>query len=190
MLEQEIHNLNSQLAYSLSSAGKFTEAERLIDEFPENARINALSNLANAIYRKNREENKSYAVAVLAKARALVSEKPEDTTEMSNLTQIISAYSAIEPVEAFRLFEPLIPQINELCEAAVIINGFQRNSNIKQGEFVITSGNSWGFYGVDFSVLSKLSTTDFERVLNLIDSFSRREVRISLKLQLAETVLN
>jgi len=190
MLEQEIYNLNSQLAYSLSSAGKFTEAERLIDEFPENARINALSNLANAIYRKNREENKSYAVAVLAKARALVSEKPEDTTEMSNLTQIISAYSAIEPVEAFRLFEPLIPQINELCEAAVIINGFQRNSNIKQGEFVITSGNSWGFYGADFSVLSKLSTTDFERVLNLIDSFSRREVRISLKLQLAETVLN
>jgi hypothetical protein len=189
-LEQEIHNLNSQFVYSLSSAGKFTEAERVIDGFPENLRVNALTNLANAIYRKNPEENKSYAVAVLGKARSLISAKPEDTTEMSNLMQIISAYSAIEPVEAFRLFEPLIQQINELSEAAVIINGFQRNSNIKQGEFVITSGNSWGIYGAEFSVLSKLSTDDFERVLSLIDNFSRREMRVSLKLQLAENTLN
>jgi len=189
-LEQEIHNLNSQYSYNLISAGKFAEAENLIDGFPENSRVGALINLANAIFQKNQTENKSYAVAVLGKARASISEKPQDTTEMSNLMQIISAYGTIEPVEAFRLFEPLVPQINELSEAAVIINGFQRNSNIRQGEFVINNNNSWGFYGADFSVLSKLSTGDFDRVLNLIDSFSRGEMRISLKLQLAETILN
>ena len=189
-LEQEIHNLKSQYSYSLISAGKFSEAENLIDEFPENSRVHALINLANAIHQKNPTDNKAYAVAVLGKARASISEKPEDTTEMSNLMQIISAYGTIEPVEAFRLFEPLVPQINELSEAAVIINGFQRNSNIRQGEFVINNNNSWGFYGADFSVLSKLSTGDFDRALSLIDTFSRREMRISLKLQLAETILN
>ena len=105
---------------------------------------------------------------------------------MQNLTQIISSYGAIEPDEAFRLFEPLIPQMNELSDAAAVINGFQRNSNVKQGEYAMISGNSWGFYGADFSVLSRLSVKDFDRTLSLIDAFTRREIRVSLKLQLAE----
>ena len=188
-LEDALRNLNWQYSHSLISEGKFAEAERIVDGFPENTRLGALISLANAIYQKNKEENKSYAVAVLGKARALIPEKPEDSNEMSNLMQIISAFSIIEPAEAFRLFEPLVPQLNELSEAAVVINGFQRNSNVKQGEFLLSNGNSWGFY-VDFSVLSKLSTDDFERTLNLIDALTRREIRVSLKLQLAESVIN
>jgi hypothetical protein len=189
-LEEAIRNLNSQYSYTLMSAGRFEEAEAIIDGFPENTRVGALISLANSIYRKNQEENKSYAIAVLGKARALVSEKPEDTNEMQNLTQIISAYGEIEPAEAFQLFEPLIPQMNELSDAAAVINGFQRNSNVKQGEYAMISGNSWGFYGADFSILTRLSNKDFDRTLNLIDAFTRREIRVSFKLQLAENIMN
>jgi hypothetical protein len=160
----------------------------MIDELPENGRGNALINLANAIYQKNPAENKSYAVAILGKARALISDKPENSGEMQNLMQIINAYSTVEPSEAFRLFEPLIGQMNELSDAAAIINGFQGNSNVRQGEFLMTNGYSWGFYVGDFSVFSKLATTDSDRTTNLINGFTRREIRISLKMQLAENL--
>ena len=188
-LEEAIRNLDWQYSYSLISQGKFAEAERMIDEFPENTRFGALVNLANAIYQQD-PANKSYSMTVLGKARASISEKPEDTTEMAELMQIIMAYSTIESVEAFRLFESLIPQINELSEAAGIIYGFQRGSNVKNGEFLLTNGNPAGFYLTDFSVLAKLAKSDFDRLTILIDGFSRRESRIALKLQLAEGILN
>lgn len=187
-LEDALCHLNWQFSYNLINNGKFAEAEQLIDGFPENTRLGALVNLANAIYQKNPQENKSYAVAVLGKARSLITERPEDSTEMSNLMQIISAYAAVESNEAFRLFEPLIPQMNELSDAAVIINGFQRNSNIRNGEFLMTHGGSWGFYGADFSIFNRLAANDFDRARKLIDDFTRREIRISLKMQLAESI--
>jgi hypothetical protein len=61
---------------------------------------------------------------VLAKARALISDKPENSTELGILMQIISTFINIEPDEAFRLFDPLVPQINELSERSVVLAGF------------------------------------------------------------------
>jgi predicted deacetylase len=171
-------------------AGKFAEAERLIDEMPEGQRQSSYIYLANNIYQQNPAENKSRAVAVLEKAHALISEKPENQTEMSQLMQIIAAYSNIETTKAFLLFEALIPQLNELADAAVVLNGFQGGSNIRQGEFVMAQGVSHGFYGADFSVFRAFLKNDFDRAMNLADGFTRREIRIALKLQLAENILD
>lgn len=189
-LEEVIQNLNAQHSYNLMSAGKFAEAERVIDEMPENQRQSSYVYLANAIYQQNPAENKSYAVAVLEKARALISEKPENQIEMSQLMQIIVAYSNIETTKAFLLFEPLTAQLNELADAAVVLNGFQGGSNIRQGEYVMSQGISYGFYGAEFSVFRTFLKNDFDRTMNLIDGFTRREIRIGLKLQLAENFLN
>ena len=69
-LEEAIRNLNSQYSYTLMSAGRFSEAEAIIDGFPENTRVGALVNLATLFTGKSRE-NKSYAVAVLGKRARL-----------------------------------------------------------------------------------------------------------------------
>ena len=172
------------------SAGKFDEAERIIDGFPENTRAGALVNLANAIYQKSPEENKSYAASVLEKAHTSISNQPEDSTEMSMLMQIISAYSTIEPTESFRLLESLTSQINELSEAAAITYGFQKNSNIKQGEFLLNSGYPANTYLNDPSVIGRLAANDFDRTMSLINGYNRRESRIALRLQLAETIFS
>ena len=60
----------------------------------------------------------------------------------------------------------------------------------RQGEFLMTQGISYGYYGADFSLLRALAKNDFDRTMNLIDTFSRREIRIALKLQLAESIMN
>lgn len=104
---------------------------------------------------------------------------------MSYLTQIINAYSMIEAGEAFRIFETLIPQINELTEAAVIVHGFQGGYNVRRGEILVSQSGSIGMH-LDISILRNLAKTDFDRALGLIGSFSRRETRINLRQQLLE----
>jgi hypothetical protein len=188
-LDEAMKSLKSQWASNLISQGKFSDAETMIDEGPENTRNYQYINLANAIYQKDPKENKSYAMAVLSKARSLISERPENSAEMSNLMQIISAYTNIESSEAFRLFEPIVPQINELSDASAVLAEFQGGSGARDGETLISQGNSFGFY-LDYSIFGQLSQKDFDRTMSLIDAFTRRETRISLKLQAAERLVN
>lgn len=188
-LDDAMSNLNAQYSYQLINAGRFNEAEQLINDFPETTRIGALINLAQSIYNKNPEENASYAGSVLGKARAAIPAKPENSNDMLHMMQIISAYANIDASESFRLFEPLIPQMNELTDAAAVLNEFQGGSNVREGEFLMSQGNSFGYY-VDLSVIRTLAVKDFDRTIGLVDEFSRREMRLGLKLQLLEGGLN
>ena len=83
----------------------------------------------------------------------------------------------------------MVPQLNELADAAAVLGGFQGNGNARRGEFLLPQGNSFGVY-VDFSPLRPLSIKDFDRAMKLIDGFSRREARILLRLQLADYETN
>ena len=155
---------------------------------PEKNRMWALINLANVAFSKDSKENRAYAVAVLAKARSGIPDRPDNSSEMSNLMQIVSAYANIDADEAFRSLSGLIPQINELTDASVVVYGFQGNSSVRQGEMMMAHGNSLGFH-LDQSIFSRLAEKDMVKTMALIDGFTRLESRISLKLQLAETGL-
>lgn len=189
-LEDAVRNLYSQYAYNLISEEKFTEAENLLNNFPEDSRINSYILLANAVYQKNPKENKSQAIAILAKARASISVKPENSPELNLIMQIIQSCTQIDASEAMTLYEPLIPQMNELSEAAAVIHGFQSGNNVRQGEFSLAGGDSYGFYGADFSVFQIFAKNDFNRTINLINMFTRSEIRLSLKIQIAESLSN
>lgn len=188
-LENAINSANMAYVGHLMNQGKWVEAERLIEEFPENNKRFGLINLATKSFAKDPAENKSYALSVLAKVRAMLADKPSDQTELQHFMQLTSAYAGIEVDEAFNCFEPIIPQLNELADANAIVQGFQNGMNVRSGEFMLVNG---GFYGFQFdqSVIRTLAKADLVRTLKLIDGFSRREMRISLKIQLAENGLN
>lgn len=188
-LESAVSSLNWYYAHHLMNKGNFVQAERMIDEFPVNNRQSAFLQLANTVFNKDRTENKAYALALLAKVRVELPEKPENSNELSVFTQLISAYLNIEPAEAFRLFEPLVPQLNALSDASAVLQAFQGGGNIRQGEFLMTQGANYGFY-VDFSMLRTMAIADLDRTTSLIDGFTRREMRLMLKIQLAESTLN
>lgn len=188
-LENAINSLNWWYAGHLMNQGKFVEAERLIDEMPESNRRSALIMLAARAFAKDPKENKTYSLSVLQKVRGLLSDKPSDQNELSQFIQLTTAYVPIEPSEAFGTFEPVIPMLNELSDASAIVQGFQNPYNVRSGEFLMANNNTYGFY-FDQSVIRSLAKADFERAIKLIDSFTRRELRIALKLQLAETGLD
>ena len=179
-------NFDSQLVYNLMNQGKFAEAERIIDGLPVQNRAGHLVNLSMSVFSRDQKENKANAVALLEKARQLISEKPENTTEMGMLMQLINGYSQMDPVEAIRLYEGVIPKIAELTDAAAVLNGFQPNSNVRDGEFIILHGNPFDQYGGNSSMISSFSRFDFDRTMKLIDNFNRQEIRISLRLQLLD----
>ena len=189
VMEDAIRNLNFQYANNLIGAGKYSEAESAIEELPESSRFSAYVSLANSIYAADPEKNKVYALAVLSRARGGLPDQPETANELSWYVQLINVYTNIEPEEAFRMYETMVPQLNELADAAAVLGGFQGSGNVRRGEFLLAQGNSFGVY-VDFSPLRPLSNKDFDRTMKLIDRFSRREARILMRLQLADYEAN
>ncbi len=187
-LENAVNQINAAYATYMIAKGKFAEAERFIDEFPEGIRRYSLLSLATAAFRKDKVENKPFALNVLRKVRGLMPDRPADGVELSQFMQLTNAYASIEPDEAFATLEPLVPQLNELADATAVVQGFQNNFNVRTGEFEMGTGSSYGFQ-FDPSVLRTLAKADFDRTLKLIDTFTRRELRIAYRLQLAESGL-
>ena len=184
--DEAMRNLNAQNANRLMNEGKFAEAERILDEMPEQGRLSPLLNLANTAFNRDPVENKTYAMAVMQKARLLLSESPENNAEMSNLNQYLNTLANIDPPEAFRVFDRVIPKLNELADAAAILYPFQGNGNVRRGEFVLSQGYSFGYFGADFSVINVLARKDFDQASKVVDQISRREMRIAIRLQLVD----
>lgn len=188
-LEHAVNLLNWYYAAHLMNQAKWAEAERLIDEFPDSNKRSALITLATSAFAKDPAENKTYALSVLSKLRGMMPDKPSDQTEMNQIMQLSATYAGIDADEAFNTFEPVMPMLNELADANAIVQGFQHFGNVKMGEFLIINGGHFGFQ-FDPNLLRSLAKADFERTTKLIDRFTRREMRIALRLQLAEHGLN
>jgi hypothetical protein len=184
-LESAIGSLNWYYAHLLLNQAKFAEAERVIDAMPDGNRQSGLIDLAKALFAKDAVNNKEYAGSLLSKARVQMPQRPDNTREMSALMQLVNAYMTIEPNEALRVMEPVMPQLNDLAGSAIVLLGFQGNPNIRQGEFVISNNMTAGFQ-FDWSIFNALAKKDFESTLGLVDSLSQREIRVFVKLQLAE----
>jgi hypothetical protein len=179
-------SLNYYHAHQLMNNGKFAEAEALINEFPEGNRFAALITLADSAFNRDQTENKAFAVGILGKAGMSIPSPLPTNTELQQMMQLIAAYSRIEPAEAFRLYEGIIPQINELSEATMVLNAFNGAHNIRRGEGVISSGGSAIYF--DGSSIRALSQKDFDRALALIGTFARREMRVMYKQQILESL--
>lgn len=188
-LENAVNTINTFYANYLVGLGKFAEAERFIADFPDSTRRQAYLNLATRAYAKDPVENKTFAVGVLKKVRTMMPDRPADNGELSQFMQLASAYAPIEPDEAFNCLEPLMPQLNGLADAGAIFMGFRGNPGVRSGEFVMADGGTYGFQ-FDQNTLKALAKADFDRTLRLIDTLGRREIRITLRLQLAENGLN
>lgn len=183
-LESAISGLNWYYAHHLINRGEFDAAESMMMQFSESNRISALTSLAMTVYNKNPEENRARANGILQRVRSYLPEKPETNNELSQLLQLINTMANIEPAEAFRNFEPVVDQINQLTEAWAVVNGFQ-GGNIRQGEYFMSGGFNFGIH-IDTSIFRTFAQKDFARTMTLVESFNRREMRMLLLIGLLE----
>ena len=186
-LENAISALNWYHAHLLVQRGDFDGAEAMMMQFNDGNRISALISLATTIYNRDQKENRSRANGILQRTRSLMPEKPETSTEFSQIFQLIAVMATIEPNDAFRNFEPLIGRLNELTEAWAVVNAFQ-GGNIRQGEYSMASGYNLGVF-IDPSMLNTLAQNDFSRTMTMIDGLSRREMRLTIWMGFLESGL-
>ncbi len=185
-LENAIGSLNWYYAHHLMQKGEYDAAEAMMLEFGESNRISGLTSLAQNIFNKNPAENRNRAAAILRRVRGLMQERPENYNEMGQLFGLINAMTAIEPADAFANLEPVTEHINTLIQAFAVVQSFQ-GGQMRQGEYQISNGMNFGI-SIDPTIFRNLAASDFDRTNAIIDSFTRTELRISLRMYLVETL--
>ena len=170
-----------------STEGKLDEAKKLISNLTKKkTQIQKLVMLAMGYFRKGTDKDKETAVGLMKDAKALTNEFPEDEDELNDLMEIVRGYAVVNPDEAFRLFEPVIDQINDYLQATAILSKYnKRNRNFKKGELVMRSnGNSWdGLLLFRYiNQMQMLGKADLNRMALLTGRFQRSDARTIVRL--------
>lgn len=174
--------------------GKLEEAKKLIGGLnKKRTQIQKLVALAIEFHKKGDEENRKTAASLMRDAKKLANEYPEDEDELNDLMEIVKGYAIVDSGEAFRMFEPIVDQINDYVQATAILSKYnKRNRNFKKGELVLkVNGYSWdGLLLFRYiNQIQSLGKADLNRTSLLADKFTRSDARTIVKLFVAQGFL-
>lgn len=158
----------------------------------ERDKIAALVNLAVAYRQKNTEESQKIAEDLMTEAAAFVNLTPETESDFDELKPFIDGYATVKPEKTFELLAPIIEKSNELINAYVLLTNYHNKSYpyVEDNEIIFGAQEGYSsFSGAYKNLARKLATSDFERAVNLVQSFQRADVRIAAKLILVQSIL-
>lgn len=174
--------------------GKLDEAKKLIGNLSKKkTQIQKLVALANEFHKKGGEKDRETAVNLMKDAKALANEYPEDEDELNDLMEIVRGYATINPDEAFRIFDPIVDQINDFVQASAILSKYnKRNRNFKKGELLMRV-NGYSFDGLMLfryiNQIQLLGKADLNRMSSFSNKFQRNDARTIVKLFVAQGFL-
>ncbi len=175
--------------------GKLEEAKKLIGNLSKKkTQIQKLVALSTDFYKKGTDKDRETAVALMKDAKGLANEFPEDEDELNDLMEIVKGYAIVNPNEAFRIFDPIVDQINDFVQASAILSKYNKNNrNFKKGELLMkVNGYSWDglllFRYID--QIQMLGKADLNRMSSFSDRFQRSDARTIVKLFVAQGFLN
>ncbi len=178
-----------------ANAGKLDEAKKLIGNLGKKKnQIKKLVALAMEFQKKKTEKDLETATNLMKDAKAMINESPEDEDELNDLMEVVKGYAVVNPNEAFRLFDPIVDQINDFVQASAILSKYnKRSENFKKGELVFRSERSfWGEGLLIFRYIEQmqmLGKADFNRMSQVSDRFQRNDARTIVKLFVAQGFL-
>lgn len=170
-----------------AAAGKLDDARKMIGTLTNKlTQIQKLVSLAQQYYQKGTEKDIEAASDLMKNARSLINETPEDEDDLAGLMEVIRGYATIEPDSAFRLFEPMVDQMNEIIYASAVLSRYnKRNRSFKRGELILRPerGNPEILLFRYLDQIQLLGKADLARAGSLADRFQRPDARILVKLQ-------
>lgn len=185
--------IDKAAAMADAERGKVEQSRKLLAELHTNEeRVQLLTQLAVGA---NTKGEKKLALKFLDEASALVNQRAKSSKQLGAQLAVAHAYAQIEPSRSFAILEPVVDQLNELLGAAVLLYGFSSEEFVRDDEIMLRplvtilsfAGGGFVQYNGDFALLSH---ADFERTKNLADKFQRDEVRIWMRLNLAQSILS
>ncbi len=178
----------------LAKDGKLDEAKKLIGNLgKKKTQIQKLVALAMEFQKKATDKDHETAVNLMKDAKALANEYPEDEDELNDLMEIVRGYATVDSNEAFRIFDPIVDQINDFVQASAILSKYnKRDQNFKKTELLMrVNGNTYNGLMLFryINQIQLLGKADLNRMITLSDKFQRNDARIIVKLFVAQGFL-
>ncbi len=174
--------------------GKLDDTKKLIGNLSKKkTQIQKLVSLATEFYKKNTEKDRETAIGLMKDAKSLANEYPEDEDDLNDLMEIVKGYAVVNSDEAFRIFDPIVDQINDFVQASAILSKYnKRNRAFKKGELLMKINGYSGDGLLLFRYINQiqlLGKADFNRMSLLSDKFTRNDARTIVKLFVAQGFL-
>lgn len=185
---QMLEQINQQAFWACLNANKVAEAVQVLERIQGvEQKFHLLLALANNV--QSRGEKKQ-AEGFLSEANALLDTLPGNSQRLTFQLQLAQAYVSLEPQRSVALLQPVIVLVNQLVEAAAVLDGFE-NNYLSQGEWMRRNHTSLG--NVVNSIgqnLGLLASVDADGARSLSNQLERPEIRLMAQLEIAQNLLN
>ncbi len=174
-------------------SGKIEDARKSIAAMTKRkAKVQGLVKLAMEVHKSGKEKDIEIARDLMKEARSLVPEAIETNDDMNDVMEVVRGYTTIDPDAAFKLFDPVIDQINAHVGASAVLSRFSPEyASFKKGEMVMRmSADSWESPLFRFLPhMQGLGKADFDRMNLLTDRFDRSDTRTVARLFVLQGVV-
>src|SRR5256886_9376677 len=169
-----------------ASLEKMNEIKQKLAALPSDSdRVKYLIELATA----TQKDNQKLALKFLDDARNLVAKRAMDYKDFEDQIKVADAYAALDAKKSFEIMDTGIAQLNELLQAAIVLNGFEVDI-FKEGDLSLRANNDLvgmvSRYGAELSALAKV---DFDSARGSADKFQLPEPRMNERLMIVQSVL-
>jgi len=169
-----------------ASTEKLNEIKQKLAALPSDSdRIKYLIDLATA----TKKDNPKLAQKFMDDARNLVAKRAMDFADFENQIKVADAYSSLDIKKSFEILDAGIAQLNELLQAATVLNGFEVDI-FKDGELSLRANDDLVGMVVRFGgELSALAKVDFDGARGTADKFQLPEPRMNARLMIVQGIL-
>jgi hypothetical protein len=152
-------------------------------------RARAMAEIALVLEKKG---NHDEALKLLDEAQTLIKTDLNSETQTNALLAVVTAYALVEPAKAFSIIERTIDSANDQIAKLLLLDKILKSGAIKKGEIRLQQS---GMMPIDFAVfkygksVAALAKVDFDRTKAAADRFERNELRLMVRLLLAQALL-
>jgi hypothetical protein len=169
--------------------GDVSEVRKMLANLKtDDEKVQTLSELVLAVA----DKDKKAAAKLVDEANQFLPSQLKRKNNLDSTLRIAGAYAAVRSERAFALIENSVAQMNDLINAGVLIDDFYDYGSLSEGEITYDVMERQGVLHTTNQVLSikNLAETDFDRTVSLSDKFSRPEIRMYVRLKIAEALLD
>ena len=185
-----IDDLDTQQITAATARGDADELRTLLPgvrRIEERAR--AMAEIAVILEKKGDHDE---AVGLLDEARTLIKVDFESETQSNALLALLAAYALVDPSKAFAIIEKTIDRANDQVARAMLLDKIARTGVVKNGELLMQNSGTISPEYILFryrKAVIALAKADFNRTRAAADRFERMELRLMMRLLLAQSLL-
>jgi hypothetical protein len=185
---QAMIQVDEQDTHRAMSKGKIEDALRSIANIPSSEERASMIN--QIIGQIGPGLKRAAALNYLEQARALfpASTRAQGEIQMGALCGIAKAFSRYDMKRAFEILDPLVDQLNDLTDAARVLEGF--GGHFYEQDELTLNGNSISNAAIGITqTIASIALTDFDHAKSTAERISLPELRLLAYMSIAQQAL-